>query len=134
MPSVEEPEKEDEQEEKEKNEEEVWIEAPLHLSNASKARQCHCPTICVFISDLKNSDNQILLRDEQACLSKAATGKDKVESSLFFLISRLLLIQVVVKIGAAYDDLLMGQGLQNWGILIRIIWTTGQLSPTEMIE
>ena len=31
------------------------------------------------------------------------------------------LIQVVVKIGAASDDLLMGQGLQNWGILIRII-------------
>ena len=34
MPSVEEPEKEYEEEEKEKNEEEVWIEAPLHLSNA----------------------------------------------------------------------------------------------------
>ena len=87
MPSVEEPEKEYEEEEKEKNEEEVWIEAPLHLSNASKARQCHCPTICVFISDLKNSDNQILLRDEQACLSKAATGKDKGESLLSFSLS-----------------------------------------------
>ena len=89
MPSVEESEKEDEQEEKEKNEEEVWIEAPLHLSNASKARQCLRPTICVFISDFTNSDNQILLWDEQACLSKAATGKDKGESSLSFSLSVL---------------------------------------------
>ena len=89
MPSVEESEKEDEQEEKEKNEEEVWIEAPLHLSKASKARWCHRPTICIFISDLTNSDNQIILWDEQACLSKAATEKDKGESSLSFSLSVL---------------------------------------------
>ena len=47
----------------------LWFIVPLYHT-----RQCHHITICFLISDLTNSDNQVLLWDEQACLNYSTSA------------------------------------------------------------